>query len=130
MKRIFYVKLKGQSLVTIMIFVIVAIIISTAAIVITVTNSLSSSAFDLGTQAYYASESGLENGLIRLLRDKTYLGETMSIGNNTATIAVSGTDPSYKIISTGRAGNFLRKIQVTLTYTNSVMTITSWKEIE
>ncbi|MBI2442795.1 MAG: hypothetical protein HYV40_02715 [Candidatus Levybacteria bacterium] len=120
--------LKGQSLVTILIVVIIAMTLAAGAIMLTVTNTIASSAYSLGNEAYYVAESGAENAVIRLLRDKSYSGETLAVGENTATVTVSGSDP-YVIVSSGRAGNFVRKVQVTLGYPDSIMTITSWKEI-
>ena len=124
-----YKYLKGQSLVTILIVVIIAMMLTAGAIMLTVTNTFSSSAFALGNEAYYVAESGAENGVIRLLRDKSYTGEVLTVGNNTATITVSGTDPDI-ITSSGRAGNFVRKVQVTLGYPDSILTISSWKEVQ
>ena len=80
---------------------------------LTITNSIASSTYALGNQAYSVAESGAENAIIRLLRDKAYVGETLAVGDNTATITVSGINP-YVIISAGRAGNFVRKVEVSL----------------
>lgn len=117
----------GQTLVTVLIFVIVAITLTTGAIALTVTNSQTASSFDRGNQAYYVAESGAENGVLRLLRNPNYTGETLSIGADSAVISVNGTNP-YTIESIGRSGGFVRKIQVTVNYTGGVLTVLSWKE--
>jgi len=121
--------LKGQSLVTILIVVIIALTLTAGAIMLTITNSIASSTYALGNQAYSVAESGAENAIIRLLRDKAYVGETLAVGDNTATITVSGINP-YVIISAGRAGNFVRKVEVSLNYPDSIMTINSWKQVQ
>lgn len=119
---------KGQSLVTLLVFVLIAITITTGAIMLTISNSLSSSGLESGSRAYFAAESGAENALLKLLRDSSYTGETVTLGTDSATITVSGTGP-YTIISSGRSGRFLRKIEVIVTYTPTTMTVSSWKEV-
>lgn len=118
----------GQTLVTVLIFVIVAITLTTGAIALTVTNSQTASGFDRGNQAYYVAESGAENGILRLLRNPSYTGETISVGSDTATISVTGTNP-YTIVSEGRSGGFVRKIEVTASFTSGVLTVLTWKEV-
>lgn len=119
---------EGQTLVTVLIFVIIAITLTTGAIALTVANSQTASGFDRGNQAFYVAESGAENGVLRLLRDPGYTGETLAIGQDTATIGVTGTNP-YTIVATGRSGNFVRKVQVVVDYSGGVLTVNSWKEI-
>jgi len=125
----------GQSLVTLLIFTVVAITITSAAVVIILTNSIGTSKFEQGTNAYYIAESGAENGLLRLLRDPTYCGETLPVDSGTSTIEVidggggcNGTSP-ITITSTGNMGNFSRKVQVIATYVSNILTISSWEEV-
>jgi hypothetical protein len=110
-----------------LVFLAVAVIISTAAATITVVNSTSSSHIELGQVAYNVAEAGIENAILRLLRDPNYLGETLTVGNGTCTINVSGTNP-YTITARGAAGNFVKQIVATAQFTNGVMSITSWSE--
>lgn len=118
----------GQALVTVIIFVIIAITLTAGAIALTITNSQAASGYDRGNQAYYVAESGAENAVLRLLRDPSYTGETLAVGQDSAQISVSGTNP-YTIVSRGRSGGFVKKIQVVVTFANGVLTVTSWKEI-
>lgn len=118
----------GQALITLLIFVIIALTLTAGAIALTITNSQAASGFDRGNQAYYVAESGAENAVLRLLRDPNYTGETLAVGQDNAQISVSGTNP-YTIVSTGRSGGFLRKVHVIVNFTNGVLTVTSWKEI-
>ncbi len=126
---------RGQALVTLLIFMIVGITVTTAAVVILLTNSIGASKVEQGTISYYVAESGAENGLLRLLRNPTYCGETLPIDSGTATIEVSdggggfsGTSP-ITITSTGNMGNFSRKVRVIATYISNILTISSWKEV-
>jgi hypothetical protein len=106
-------------------FIVVALTVITSTITTVISNTASASIEQQSIDAYYTAESGAENALMRLLRDPTYTGETLPVGNNSATVTVSGST----IVSTGRANNLTRKIQVEVSYTNNQMTVISWKEI-
>lgn len=118
---------KGQALITLLFFMIIAITITSAAVIISIVNSLSTSYFDQANSAYYVAEAGAENAIIRLLRDPSYTGETLNVDTGSAVITVSGTSP-YVITSVGKIYNSLRKIEVDATIVNGVLTVTSWKE--
>lgn len=123
---------RGQALITLLFFAIVGITITSAAIVMILVNSLSGTKQQQGDIAYDVAQSGAENGLLRLIRDPTYTGETLPIGNGTATITVTGTGTSgnpYVILSKGTIGNFMREEQITATYQNSLLTVTSRQEV-
>jgi hypothetical protein len=121
---------KGQALVALLVFMIIAITITSAAIVIAIINSQGASNFYQGLATLDIAESGTENALIRLLRDPNYPGdpEPFPVGEGSTIATVSGTT-TKTINATGYLGNFSRKIQVTVVYNNNMMTIQSWKEI-
>jgi len=119
---------KGQALITLLFFVIIALTITSAAIIIIITNSISVSKFQEGTQAYYAAESGAENALLRLLRDPNYSGETLTIGSETIVVTVSGSNPKT-VVSVGQDGNFQRTVQAQMNYNNGYYTVSNWKEL-
>ncbi|MBI2034424.1 MAG: hypothetical protein HYT11_01695 [Candidatus Levybacteria bacterium] len=125
----FQISENGQALITLLIFVVVATIITSAAVIMLVVNITATSKYQQGTSVYYIAESGAENALLRLLRDPSYTGETMAVGNGTATITVSG-DSEKTITSEGRIGNFERTLEVQTNFSNNIFTITSWKEME
>ncbi len=118
----------GQSLVTLLVFMIIGITITSAAVVMTITNSQNATKFQEGMIAFQVAESGAENAIIRLLRDPNYTGETLAIGGGTAVITVSGTT-TKTIVSAGTNGNYYRKVQVIAGYVNNLLTITSWQEV-
>lgn len=117
---------KGAALVTLLFFVIIGITIISAEAIVLYTNILSASNTEQGLSAYYAAESGIEEGLIRLIRNPGYNGSTIAVGSGNVVIQVS----SSTIIATGRYGNTTKKIQAETTRNNGVLTITSWKEID
>lgn len=119
----------GQALITLIFYVIIIVTVTTAAVMLIAINSLSATKLQEGVLAYYVAEGGAENGFLRVLRDPNYLGETnLIIGDGSADIVVTPGNPKT-IVATGKLGNFVRKMQITATYTNGVYTITSWKEI-
>ena len=120
---------KGQALITLLIFVVVATIITSAAIIMLVVNITTTSKYQQGIFAYYIAESGAENALLRLLRDPGYTGETMTVGTGMAAITVNG-DSQKTITSKGRIGNFERILEVRTDFSNNILNITSWKEIQ
>ncbi|MBI3443434.1 hypothetical protein HY008_02090 [Candidatus Woesebacteria bacterium] len=120
--------MKGQTLVILLFFMAAAIIITSAAVVIIVVNSLSGSRLQEGVVTYEIAESGAENALIRLLRDPSYAGETLTIGSGNVTISVTGVNLKT-ITSIGVLGNFTRTVEVRVTENQGFLTINSWKEI-
>jgi hypothetical protein len=117
----------GQTLAMLLVFMSIAITVTTAAVFVSISNTQSSSKFADGFSAYDIAESGIENALLRLLRNPSYTGETLTVGDGTATIIVSGTGP-YTIVSSGQVGNFRRQITAVTNDTGGALTITSWIE--
>jgi len=123
---------RGQALITLLFFTMIGVTVTSAAVVMILVNSTSGTKQQQGEVAYNIAQSGAENGLLRLLRDPTYTGETLSVGSGTATITVTGSGTSsnpYIIVSKGSTGAFLREVQVTATYQSNLLTVTSRKEI-
>ena len=119
----------GQSLISLVIFMVVATIIISGAVTVIVVNSKTTGKFYQGVVSYDIAELGIENALIRLLRDPNYTGETLTIGSDTTTIQVTGGDQApYIITSSGNASNFKRAIQAVAEYNNNILTVSSWKE--
>lgn len=120
--------MKGQTLITLLFFVIVLITITSVAIIVTLINSISTSTFQQGVDALSIAESGAETAMLKLLRDPNYVGENLTVGQGSASVSASGTNPTT-IVSQGQIGNFIRKIQVQVSFVNGALTIESWKEI-
>jgi len=121
---------KGSSLVVLLVFAAITITITSAAATVTIVNSTTSSRVEIGQLAYNIAEGGIENALIRLLRDPGYTGETLTVGDGTATITVTGTLPTLTVDSIGTVGDFTRRIQATAQFTGGVMSVTNWTEID
>lgn len=118
----------GQALVTLLFFSIIAITITSAAVIVIITQAKTGTTIGLSHNVYYMAESGAENALLRLLRDPTYTGEQLVLSDGTVSITVTGTNPII-ITSQATVSGFLRKVQVQADYTNAVLTVLSWKEL-
>ncbi|MEO6508636.1 MAG: hypothetical protein ABIO02_01665 [Patescibacteria group bacterium] len=120
---------RGETLITLLVFMVVAITVTTSAAMIIMNDSLNATKFQVGQDASYVAESGVEEAILRLLRDPSYTGGTLTVGSGTATIAVTGTTIKT-ITSVGKVNNHSRKIQVTAGYTGGVVAVTPpWQEV-
>ncbi len=119
----------GYVAVVLLVFVVVGVIIATAALAMSMANLAAVSAYEQGAEAMLVAQSGAENALLRLLRDPSYTGEVLSVGEGTATITVTGDTTSSTVVSVGVRGTKKRKIQVEVNRSSGVMSITSWAEV-
>src|SRR3990167_6585930 len=111
----------GQALVTLLVFIATATIITAAATTVTLINSQTTGKFAQGESALTIAQTGADNAILRILRDPngTYTAEgPITIGSGTATITISGSSVKT-ITSVGTDGNFIRKIQVVGTFVNN-----------
>lgn len=121
----------GQSLVALLVFIVIAITITSSAVSILVANSLSVQKFQQGIIVLNLADSGAENSLLRLLRDPNYAGETFdpaTIGGDSLIVTVTG-GSTKTIESTARSFDITRKVQVVVDYINNELVIQSWKEV-
>lgn len=117
----------GQALVMLLAFMAVALTLTMAATVVTVINTQANSEYGIGQDALSLAESGVDNAILRLLRDPSYTGETMNIGTGTVTITVSGSG-TKTITSRGTSGGFARTVQAVVSQSGNVLSLTSWTE--
>lgn len=118
----------GQAMVTLLFFMVAAMTITSAAVIVLLVNSLSVNRLQRGVLALNIAEAGIENALLALIRNPNYTGEILLIGDGNAEITVSGTNPKL-VASKGRLGDFLRTIKVQVEYNNNTLNILSWKEM-
>ncbi len=116
---------KGQTLVTLLFFMVMGITITTAALIVVIANTAAATIDQQGTDAYAVAESGAEEGVLRLLRNPKYSGETISVGDGTATVGVT----NGIVTSTGSAALGTRTVEIKTVYNNNILSIVSWKEL-
>jgi type II secretory pathway component PulK len=119
----------GQTLVIFLVYVLIAIIVTTASVAILVTNYKNTDKLYQGSNAYDVAESGAEIAILKLLRDPSYTGEeALTVDEGTATITITGTDPKI-IVSKGKFNNFTKTLQVILNNNNGILTTVSWEQM-
>jgi hypothetical protein len=118
---------RGQALVVLLVFILVGLTITTAAVVMVIVNSRAATTFSQGVVAQAIAESGAENALLRIIRDPAYAGETLTIGDGSATVEVTGTQDKI-VTSRASLGNFIRTTIVGAHLENEVLTVTSWEQ--
>jgi len=117
----------GQTVIALLLFMMLAIMVTTAAATITVTNIQANNGYAKGEQSLMYAESGIDEAMVRLGHDENYAGGTIAFANGTATISVSGTSVKT-IISHGTSDNYHRTVTATVTVANGVINLTSWSE--
>jgi hypothetical protein len=118
----------GQALIVLLFFMIIAITLSTTAIAVVASNSLAVTSMEESTHALEIAEAGAQDGLIRLIRAPNFSGETLTVSGGSATVVITGAS-TKTILSTGVTGTFKRKIQVIVSFTNGIFTVTGWQEV-
>ncbi|MCX6791620.1 MAG: hypothetical protein NT149_01110 [Candidatus Gottesmanbacteria bacterium] len=119
----------GQALVILLVFMVIAIIMTTMAVALVGINATAVSQVEQGDMALKLAESGADNALLRLMRSPTYRGaETLTLDSGQVTATVSGTNPII-IMSEGRQGAFVRVASVSASFVNTVLTIHSRREV-
>lgn len=118
----------GHALVILLVFVTVALSVSLAAATLSAYSITNASNMQISLLARNVAESGMENALLRLLRDPSYVGETLTSTEGTAVVTVTGTT-TKTITSVGTVGNFKHTVAVTASYTNGILSIVSWNDV-
>lgn len=106
---------KGQALISLIFISVIGITIATGAVMLVLINSQSTLDLQQSTLVFEVAQSGAEKALLKLLRDPDYTGETMVVDGGTAEITRSGSGTladKFLIVSAGRIGKYVRKIQV------------------
>jgi len=117
----------GQSLITLLFFMVIGITVISAATLVLAAGILSAGNAEKGMNAYYLAESGAEDGILYLIRKPTYSGTlpSLSVGSGQVSVSIN----SGTITSTGTYGTTVKKIQVNTAFVSGAFNISSWKEI-
>ncbi len=118
----------GYMLTALLVFLVVIIVVTTTSVLVSVSSLRSETYFDSGSEALAAADSGAENAILRLLRDPTYLGETLQVGNTDVIITVVGSAPQVVTV-VADSGSFERTVEVRLQRVDGMLQVTSWKEL-
>lgn len=115
----------GQALIVFLFFVLMGITITSAAVMMLLNTMINTSVNERSLLARAYAESGVENALIRYVRNPDYSGEVITIGQGSVDVTISG----GIIVAVAKVGDVTRTIQATTVYNNDEIVVTSWKEI-
>lgn len=115
----------GQALIVFLFFVLMGITITSAAVMMLLNTMINTSVNERSLLARAYAESGVENALIRYVRNPDYSGEVLTIGQGSVDVTISG----GIIVAVAKIGDVTRTIQATTVYNNDEIVVTSWKEI-
>ncbi|MEK7129942.1 MAG: hypothetical protein AAB803_02885 [Patescibacteria group bacterium] len=118
----------GQALVVLLVFVIMAMTLISAAVSVVLINSQAASSVEQGEMARAAADSGIEEALLRLVRDPGYAGGILTVGTGSVTVGVSGINPKT-VMAQGRWGTYVRTQQAVVNVANNQVTALSWQEV-
>lgn len=116
--------MRGQALVALLFFIVIAITVISAAVMLIVTNAIAVQSIEQGAMAAILARNGIDYAYMQLLRNPDYAGGTQVFPEGTAEISVSGTN-TKTIYSTGKAGNYVRRIRAIVSYNNNAQLIIS-----
>jgi hypothetical protein len=120
----------GSAIIMMLITMAIFMIVTSAAVTISFINNSSITSITLGDETLHAAESGAEEGLIKLIRSSTYSGESLTIDNADVTITVTDSGPQKVINSEAEFNDYLKKVEVIGSFSNSSFTVSSWKEVD
>jgi hypothetical protein len=100
----------GQALVPLLILLALVIVLGTAALFLSVGGMVINVASREGEQVLLATEGAIENGLLRVLRDPGYTGESLQVGGYDCTIEASGPSP-ISVTAECRSGRAVRRLE-------------------
>lgn len=122
----------GLALITVLMFGAVALIVIVFGTTLMVIQADVARQFLSSQKALTVAESGMENALLRLLRDPNYSGEILTLADGTATIEVTGSGLDKTVTVTADTDFVLdsrRTIQAIITEENGRVMVNSWKEL-
>lgn len=122
---------KGQTLIVLLFVILIGVIVTAAAIIILAINAEATTKLSQGEVARQLAETGAEDALLQLLRDKTYAisDNIITVGEDTAHVTVTQGTPII-VDSLGVSGQINREIKVTVNFdANGVLNVVSWQEV-
>jgi hypothetical protein len=120
---------RGQALLPVVILMALVVILGTSLFNQSIGGLLVTSYFQEGESTLMATEGAMENGLMRLLRNPAYTGESLQIGNISCTINTSGSAPTI-VVANCNSGRTIRKLRAEVDFTSGLMEVSNLREIE
>jgi hypothetical protein len=117
----------GNALITLLFFMFIGITILTSTGLVLYNSIFGTSQIEQGQMAYYAAESGIENGILYRLRNPLFTGNLPAVTVNSIPVTIN-IDSNGIITSTATYGSTVKKMQVNTASSSGALNISSWKE--
>jgi hypothetical protein len=116
---------KGYAMILLLVFSVMAVTLISAAMNIMLITTQETSQEELSREALGVTEAGIEEALLRILRNPNYTGGTIPIDSTNVSVQVSGT--TVKTISAqATVGSVTRVVTAKADFSGPVLTIQSW----
>ena len=122
----------GQALVGLLSFMAIIVIVISAAVVVTLINTQTTSGYALSERLFTFGESGAEDATLRLLRNPDFTNSTTTYGvlNPTMSVIIGVSGASSKTITiNAQFDGMVRKFQTTGSFSGTVFTLSTWQEL-
>ncbi len=120
---------KGQALISLLIFSVIAIAIAAVSMTIVMNSRQKTYLSQEVLNVENAALSGLELGLMAIIRNPSYIGESLSVNGSDVSIQVTDTQSHKNIYVTAAAGNATFKIEAQVKFENNRLIILSKKAV-
>ena len=122
----------GQALIILIFAIGLSITILTGVTLTAVTLAKNTFLTETSQTTFYAAESGVEYGLMKLIRTPSGCGapvDSLTIGSSTVTVSYSLVGSVCTIAVTSTNNTIVKKVQVQATISGSKVTYCCWKEL-
>lgn len=120
---------QGQALLPVIIVMAIVLVLGVGALHLSVGGMLISFSSREGETALLATEGALENGLMMILRNPSYAGESLQVSGYPCTITVSGQSPAV-MIAECQSDRAIRRLQAEVSFIDGEMVVDNLQEIE
>lgn len=120
---------RGQALLPLLILLLLVLTLGVGVLQLSIGGMLISSSSQGGEAVLVATEGALENGLMRILRNPSYSGESLQVGGIPCTISTSGST-TILMVASCNSGRSIRKIKAEISSNQGRMVVNNIKEIE
>jgi type II secretory pathway component PulK len=122
-------KKNGQAIILLIFFMAIIVMVVSASVSLMISSATGQTVLSKGNQAKLVAESGVENALLRLLRNPDYTGETIQLSQGETDIAVTGNQTDKTITSRSIYLDSIYTVEVQVKFNTGILEIISWKEI-
>lgn len=118
---------KGQALLIVILLSAIVLTIGMVTSSLSVANLQETIIFKEGVKTYFLAESALENGLIRLLRNPQYSGESLQLEGVPCIIEVS--QEPVQVRAWCDTGQVIRRLEADVSFIDGQMQVSQFREI-